>query len=376
MESDLARLRLEVRGAVQGVGFRPFVYRLARELGLVGWVRNDARGLFVEVEGARTEVERFAGRLVAEKPGPAVIQSVESEWIALCDDEAFLIAASDGAAAKSAVVLPDLVTCADCRAEVADPDDRRCSYPFTNCTNCGPRFTIVLDLPYDRPNTTMGGFALCADCRAEYEDPADRRFHAQPVACPVCGPRLRLVDAAGHEVASESAALAGAVGALAAGRIVAMKGLGGFQLLVDARAEAAVARLRQRKLRPAKPLALLVADLEMARALAEISPQEAELLRAREAPIVLVERRPGAELAAAVAPHNPRIGLMLPTTPLHQSARRRARLPAGLHFGQPLRRADRDRGRRRGRTPRRHRRPASSPTTGRSRATSTTASPG
>lgn len=317
MGIETARLRLEVRGAVQGVGYRPFVYRLAGELALVGWVRNDARGLHVEVEGERGALERFAARLLDEKPAPAVVQSVERSWLEPLGESGFRIVASSGSEGKSAAVLPDLATCADCRAEVADPADRRFGYPFTNCTNCGPRFTILLDLPYDRPNTTMRDFPLCAACRAEYDDPTDRRFHAQPVACPECGPRLRLLEPDGREVARDAAALAGAVGALAEGGIVALKGLGGYQLLVDARDEEAVARLRERKRRPAKPLALLVADLAAARALAELSDDEAALLSGREAPIVLLVRRADAPLAAGIAPHNPRVGVMLPTTPLH-----------------------------------------------------------
>lgn len=312
-----ARLRLEVRGAVQGVGFRPFVYRLAREQGLAGWVRNDARGLDVEVEGQRAALERFAARLVDEKPAPAVVQSVERAWLEPTGERAFTIAPSAAATAKSAAVLPDLATCADCLAEVADPAERRFGYPFTNCTHCGPRFSILLDLPYDRARTTMRVFPLCPACRAEYEDPGDRRFHAQPVACPDCGPRLLLRDPGGRLLAERGAALAGAVGALAEGGIVAIKGLGGYQLLVDARDEEAVARLRARKQRPAKPLALLVASLEAARALAELSAAEEALLAGREAPIVLLVRRPGAALAEGVAPHNPRVGLMLPATPLH-----------------------------------------------------------
>jgi len=317
VESQTARLRLEVRGAVQGVGYRPFVFRLARELALAGWVRNDARGLDVEVEGARAALERFAARLIDEKPAPAVVQAVERTWLDPLGESEFRIVASSDAAGKTAAVLPDLATCADCRGEVADPADRRFGYPFTNCTHCGPRFTILLDLPYDRPNTTMRGFPLCAACRAEYEDPSDRRFHAQPVACPECGPRLRLLEPDGREVARDAAALAGAVGALAEGGIVAVKGLGGYQLLVDARDDEAVARLRERKHRPAKPLALLVADLEAARALATVSEAEAALLGGREAPIVLLARRPEASLAEGIAPHNPSVGVMLPTTPLH-----------------------------------------------------------
>lgn len=316
-ERERQRLRLALRGAVQGVGFRPFVFRLARELALDGWVRNDAAGLFVEVEGQRGRLERFAERLLAERPAPAVVQAVEQEWLPAAGAMGFHIAPSDAAAEKSAVVLPDLATCPACLTELADPADRRFAYPFTNCTDCGPRFTIVLDLPYDRPNTTMRGFALCSACRDEYTDPGDRRFHAQPVACPACGPRLALLDPAGRRLADGDAALAGAVGALAEGRILALKGLGGYQLLVDARDAEAVERLRSRKRRPAKPLAVMVADLVAAHALAEVSAAEEALLAGREAPIVLLVRRPGAELAPGIAPHNPRVGVMLPTSPLH-----------------------------------------------------------
>jgi hydrogenase maturation protein HypF len=312
-----ARLHVELRGAVQGVGFRPFVYRVAHEERLAGWVLNDARGVVLEVEGEAPAIARFRRRLTAEKPAPALVLEVEETAQAPLGERDFRIVASDATAAKSAVILPDLALCADCRRELEDPDDRRFGYPFTNCTNCGPRFTIVDDLPYDRPRTTMRGFAMCPDCRREYEDPGDRRFHAQPNACPACGPRLELVDRDGAPVAAPGDALAAAVAALAAGRILALKGLGGYQLLVDARAESAVARLRERKHRPAKPLALMVPDLGAAHALAHVSGAEAKLLAGREAPIVLLERHSSAALAPSIAPGNPHVGVMLPTTPLH-----------------------------------------------------------
>ncbi|MCM2270782.1 MAG: acylphosphatase, partial [Thermoanaerobaculia bacterium] len=246
-----ARLRLEIRGAVQGVGFRPHAFRLARELGLGGWVLNGNDGVVLEVEGPRPEVDRFGERLLTELPPAAVVQSTARRWRAALGERDFRIVASDASAAKRAVVLPDLATCDDCRREILDPADRRYRYPFTNCTNCGPRFTILHDLPYDRVRTTMRSFEMCPQCRAEYENPLDRRFHAQPVACPDCGPQLRLTDAAGAPLAERDAALACAATALADGRIVALKGLGGYQLLVDARHEAAVAALRARKRRPA-----------------------------------------------------------------------------------------------------------------------------
>lgn len=314
-----AVLRLEIRGAVQGVGFRPFVYRLARELGLDGWVRNDSHGVEIEIEGRHDRLESFAARLAAEKPEPAILQSIAASWHAAAGHSGFAILASATHAGKSAVVLPDLATCAECRRELFDPADRRYRYPFTNCTHCGPRFSIVLGLPYDRPATTMRGFALCPACRAEYEDPASRRFHAQPNACPACGPELRSTDPAGRRRAERAAALADVTAALARGEIVAAKGIGGFQLLCDARSPAAVARLRARKHRPAKPLALMVRDVGAARELCTVSAAEAALLASSQAPIVLLRRRtlPGVHLAAEVAPGNPRLGVMLPTSPLH-----------------------------------------------------------
>jgi hydrogenase maturation protein HypF len=317
------RLRLTVKGAVQGVGFRPFVYRLARELGLAGWVLNDGRGVFIEVEGPLPDLEDFLGRLEAESPPQAVLQAVEPSWhaaVGYCD---FEIRESAGRGVKTAAVLPDLAACPACLAEVLDPADRRYRYPFTNCTHCGPRFSIVEALPYDRPHTTMRRFALCPECRREYEDPGDRRFHAQPVACPRCGPRLALWDRQGAVLAAGDEALLAAAAALGRGEVVAVKGLGGFQLMVDAADDAAVERLRQRKRRPAKPLALMAPDLAAVRRLCAVSPAEETLLASPEAPIVLLSRRPaaageaGARVSDAVAPGNPRLGVMLPYTPLH-----------------------------------------------------------
>ncbi len=317
--SATALLRLEIRGAVQGVGFRPFVYRLARELALAGWVRNDSHGVEIEIEGRRDRLESFAARLVVEKPAPAILQSIAASWHAAAGHSGFAIRASATHAGKSAVVLPDLATCAECRRELFDPGNRRYHYPFTNCTHCGPRFSIVLGLPYDRPATTMRGFALCPVCQAEYEDPASRRFHAQPNACPACGPELRSTDAVGRPRAERAAALADAAAALVRGDIVAAKGIGGFQLLCDARSPAAVARLRARKHRPAKPLALMVRDVGAARDLCTVSAEEAALLASPQAPIVLLRRRtlPGVQLAPEIAPGHPRLGVMLPTSPLH-----------------------------------------------------------
>ncbi len=318
------RLRVEIRGAVQGVGFRPFVYRLASELGLAGWVINNAQGVIVEAEGSAAVLETFLARLRAEPPPRAQVDALASAWFDPVGLTGFEIRHSDAHGAKTTLILPDVATCDDCWREVGSAHDRRYHYPFTNCTNCGPRFTIIEALPYDRPNTTMAGFTLCAACAAEYRDPRDRRFHAQPTACPECGPHLAWWENRSSSAACEpapaayaEAALERAAAALRAGRIVAVKGLGGFLLLVAATDDAAVARLRQRKQRPAKPLALMVRDLAQAVSLCEVSPAAAALLTSPAAPIVLLPRRPDAPIAAGVAPGNPYLGLMLPYTPLH-----------------------------------------------------------
>jgi len=313
----IEKLRLEITGAVQGVGFRPFVFRLARELDLPGWVINDGRGVFVEVEGERARLEVFRARVESDKPPRAVIMRVVTVF-----DEAeglvdFSIRESDDAGRPSVVMLPEVATCNDCLTEVLDPGDRRHNYPFTNCTNCGPRFSIIRSLPYDRPNTTMHAFRMCAECRREYEQPLDRRFHAQPNACPACGPNVALLDRDGKRLAVGGAALAGCVEELRRTRIIALKGLGGFLLLVDAADQGAVEELRRRKRRYEKPLALMVPSVEIATSLCEVSSRARELLASPEAPIVLLDRRPGAPIAESVAPESPRLGVMLPYTPLH-----------------------------------------------------------
>lgn len=313
----MRRLRVEVRGAVQGVGFRPFVYRLATELGLRGWVRNDVRGVEVEVEGEAGTLEAFRARIEAEAPPRAVVRSVSAGWLEPEGFASFEIRRSDGLGAKVVAVLPDLATCDDCLRELFDPADRRHRYPFLNCTNCGPRFTIVRALPYDRPGTTMARFALCPECRREYEEPRDRRFHAQPTACPACGPRLALWGASGETLATEDAALHDAARALLDGRVVAVKGLGGFHLCCDARNEAAVARLRERKVRREKPLALVVRDLAAARTLCAVSAAAERWLLSPEAPILLLPRLANAPVAPNVAPESTQLGVMLPSTPLH-----------------------------------------------------------
>jgi len=313
----MRRLRVTIRGAVQGVGFRPFVYRLATEMGLRGWVNNSPQGVFIEVEGPNESLETFLLRLQAEKPSLSFIQSLEYSLLEPAGYDGFQITPSKATGERVAVILPDIATCPQCLDELFDANDRRYRYPFTNCTLCGPRFSIIRSLPYDRANTTMASFAMCPDCRREYEDPSDRRFHAQPDACSVCGPRLALLDAQGILLAGDNDALRQAADALREGRILALKGMGGFQLLVDARNEDAVQRLRERKRREEKPLAVMFPDLLSLRRYATVSPLEERLLASPESPIVLLERLPDSDIAPSVAPGNPYIGGMLPYTPLH-----------------------------------------------------------
>ena len=313
------RARVRVEGTVQGVGFRPYVYRLAQSLALDGFVLNDSRGVLVEVEGDSVGVAAFVERLGGEAPPLAVIERVRCEDVSPTGASGFEIRESPRGGLPDAPVTPDSATCADCLAELFDPADRRFRYPFTNCTNCGPRFTIVRGIPYDRPYTTMSGFRMCASCQAEYDDPGDRRFHAQPNACPQCGPSVALLDAAGSAVDLGGArdAIAALARELLDGRIAALKGIGGFHLACRADDEDAVARLRARKHREDKPFALMPADLEMARGLVLLDSDAERLLLGPERPIVLAPRRDGARVAAAVAPGALELGVMLPYAPLH-----------------------------------------------------------
>ena len=325
--SQRARLKLAVRGAVQGVGFRPFVHRLATELGLNGWVNNSPQGVFIEAEGPRAELEKFLLRLETEKPPRSFIQSLEASWLDPAGYTAFEIRPSETGGNKTALVLPDIATCPDCLREIFDPKNRRHRYPFTNCTNCGPRFSIIESLPYDRANTSMKVFTMCPQCRAEYDDPRDRRFHAQPNACPVCGPWLELWKGSRVCENAESprshergyGALLAAAKAIREGKIVAVKGLGGFHLMTDARNDKAVRLLRERKQREEKPFALMFPSLESVKAECEVSPLEERLLRSPESPIVLLRqiRNPKSEIRNSCAPGNPYLGAMLPYTPLH-----------------------------------------------------------
>jgi hydrogenase maturation protein HypF len=321
------RVRVRVTGIVQGVGFRPFVHALAGSLGLSGQVGNDESGVLIEAQGDRAAVRKFLAELADHPPALAVVERVDAVEITVLDDgPGFRIAASSSEGRRGTLISPDTATCADCLAELADPTDRRYRYPFINCTNCGPRFTIVTGVPYDRAATTMAGFPMCARCADEYHDPGNRRFHAQPVCCPDCGPTLRLLpgDGAGEE-AGEGGGDPVLVAAemLKSGAILAIKGLGGYHLAVLAGGPVgrrAVTRLRGRKHREDKPFAVLVADIAAARRLVRVGPAAEELLTGRRRPIVLLPRQPGADnvrLADAVAPGNSSLGVLLPYTPLH-----------------------------------------------------------
>ena len=309
IEAPSVRARAHVSGLVQGVGFRPFVWRAATSLGLSGWVSNDASGVVLEVEGSAADVASLLAALT--RPPPlARVDAVRSEQVPPCGGQGFEVRISDVTGARVAQVSPDTATCADCLNELQDPGDRRFGYPFLNCTNCGPRYTIVHAVPYDRSRTTMAAFPMCASCAAEYHDPADRRFHAEPTCCPACGPALTMPGALGDPVAD-------AVAALRRGEILAVKGLGGFHLAVDASQEGAVSTLRGRKHREDRPFALMVRDVPSAQELAHVGPEELALLTSAARPIVLVSRRPSTPIARAVAPGATTLGLMLPYTPMH-----------------------------------------------------------
>lgn len=307
------RLRVEVRGQVQGVGFRPFVWREATQRALAGWVGNDSRGVVLEVEGPASQVNSFVRAL--DRPPPlARVEEIVTTELATTHHLGFSVRDSALDGRRRALVPPDTATCGDCERELRDPADRRFDYPFVNCTACGPRYTIVQSVPYDRSRTTMSRFPLCTACRKEYEDPANRRFHAEPVCCPDCGPRLTLREADGR---ASGNALDRAVALLRGGAVLAVKGLGGYHLAADACDEVAVAALRQRKRREHRPFALMVRDLAAAGRLCHVDAAEQELLSGPARPVVLLRRRADAGVAAAVAPGTPTLGVMLPYTPLH-----------------------------------------------------------
>ncbi len=321
-------LAIEVKGAVQGVGFRPFVYRLSQSLGLNGFVQNTSSGLSIWVEGKEENLTDFLARLKTAAPTQTFIQEIESCAVSAKGYKNFSILESQPHQFAQAVALPDLATCPECLIEIFDPTDRRYRYPFTNCTCCGPRYSILEGFPYDRKTTSMKSFQMCRVCQAEFEDPGNRRFHAQPNACPQCGPVLELWSPDGKVLEKNGGALDKAVEALRNGKILALKGLGGFQLLADAGNAWTVAELRKRKHREEKPFALLFSSVEMARRFCAVSPLEENLLSSAQAPIVLLEKRPGAEDFKNVAPRNPYLGVMLAYTPVHHLLAR--------EFGAPL----------------------------------------
>jgi hydrogenase maturation protein HypF len=313
--AGLSRTRVRVAGVVQGVGFRPFVYHLARELGLAGFVLNDGGGVLAEVEGPADAVAAFLARLKTDAPAAARVDAVATAAVPPRGERGFVIAFSEPGASRT-LVSPDLATCEDCLRELREGGDRRFGYPFLNCTQCGPRFTIIRGVPYDRPNTTMAAFTMCAACRAEYDAPGDRRFHAQPNACAACGPRLALWDRDGVAVAGVEP-LAEARRLLAAGAVVAVKGLGGYHLACDGTNARAVEELRRRKTREEKPFAIMARDADVVRAYCELDAAELRLLTSPRRPIVLLRKRGDFTLPEAVAPGNKYLGVMLPYTPLH-----------------------------------------------------------
>jgi len=314
--SEHVRKRLEVSGVVQGVGFRPFVYQLALRRGLGGWVLNDSEGVKIEVEGAWAAINDFVLGLQSELPPLAEIVDLKQAFVPVCGDGEFRIVESQSGEERRTLISADTNVCGDCLRELFDPADRRYKYPFINCTNCGPRYTIIEDIPYDRPNTTMKSFALCEDCEREYRDPADRRFHAQPVACPACGPKVALLDANGNTLDVDDP-IAETAARLKQGEILAIKGLGGFHLAVDATNAAAVKALRKRKRREEKPFAVMSETLDQIARYADFGDAEKEMLLSFRRPIVLLQKKTPDPLAQPVAPKNACYGVMLPYTPIH-----------------------------------------------------------
>ncbi len=313
------RLKIHITGVVQGVGFRPFIYNLAQKLDLKGWVLNSSDGVWIEVEGDKTSLNKFLKEIPLKAPPRAKIEKIETTGLSPKGYQDFVIKESKDEKGKFSLVSPDIATCQACIKELSDPADRRYRYPFINCTNCGPRFTIIKSLPYDRPKTTMKKFKMCPACQNEYDDPANRRFHAQPNACPECGPSLFLLIKKGKKfyLSKEKDPIKKTVSLLKEGKIVGVKSLGGFQLACDATKEKVVQKLRQLKRRPAKPFAIMVKDLKKLKQIAEVSPAEEKLISSPEAPIVLLLKKKPLEVAESVAPNNNYLGVMLPYTPLH-----------------------------------------------------------
>ncbi len=325
----IRRIHITVRGAVQGVGFRPFIYRLATQLGLNGWVNNSPLGVFIEAEGEKEILDVLVRRIQNERPAPAIIESMEFSFLDAGGYHSFEIRESDSGGPKAAFIMPDIALCDKCLEELFDPKNRRYRYPLINCTHCGPRFSIIQSLPYDRPNTSMKTFDMCEACRKEYDDPSDRRFHAQPIACPECGPHIEAWDRNKHRLASHDEAITFIARAIRDGKIIALKGLGGYQLIGRADDEGTVSMLRQRKHREEKPFALMFPDMNSIKSVCDVSPLEERLLMSPESPIVLLQMKDthGDRIYSGVAPGNPYLGVMRPYTPLHHLLMRELHFP-------------------------------------------------
>lgn len=326
----LERIKIVIRGAVQGVGFRPFIYRLATELNLNGYVLNSSKGVFIEAEGETEILNQFVLRIEKEKPPISIIQSLEYSFLDPIGYNDFSIKKSEKEEEISALILPDIAVCNDCLRELFNPNDRRYLYPFINCTNCGPRFTIIESLPYDRPRTSMKNFKMCSQCESEYKNPLDRRFHAQPIACNDCGPQVQLWDKQGNILSEKEEAIDQCIKLIQSGKITAIKGLGGFHLVVNATDDKAVNELRIKKHREEKPFALMFPDIEMIKEICEVNELEERLLKSPEAPIVLLKKKKNEKsllISNSVAPDNPYLGIMLPYTPLHHIIMRKLNQP-------------------------------------------------
>ncbi|MDD3994599.1 MAG: Sua5/YciO/YrdC/YwlC family protein [Dehalococcoidales bacterium] len=333
--NNTARMHLEIKGVVQGVGFRPFIYRLAYKYNLAGWVQNTSGNVAIEVQGLKANLDGFVASIKTEAPPVSRIQEISISTVPVNDEVVFRIIESKAEEGAYQPVSADIATCNQCLYEIFNPADRRYLYPFTNCTNCGPRFTIIKDIPYDRPLTTMQPFKMCQKCQLEYDDPLNRRFHAQPNACPVCGPKLQLTDNSGTAIACEDV-FKKAAQLIAEGKIIAVKGLGGFQLACDATNYPVVQLLRERKKRPGKPFALMMGSIEDIRKHCLISDQEVELLCSAQAPIVLLKRGNGnTEIALNIAENNKYLGVMLPPTPLHHILMSYVSKPLVMTSGNP-----------------------------------------
>ena len=331
-KQSLKSASISVRGIVQGVGFRPFVYGLAVKYNLKGWVYNTSEDVRIEVEGTAEVIKQFEQELRTKAPPLAHIENITIEYHLPFGYKNFGIRQSQAQAGKYQLISPDVATCQACLGELLNPEDRRYRYPFTNCTNCGPRFTIIEDMPYDRPKTTMRSFQMCPQCQAEYDNPLDRRFHAQPNACPKCGPQVELVDNQGNLVTA-SDPIAAASHLLKEGKVVAVKGLGGFLLACDATNDTVVKTLRQRKKRSSKPFAIMVTDIEEANRHCYVSPEEENLLTSPQSPIVLMKWREDSSVSREIAPNLQSLGVMLPYTPLHHILLRDTDLPLVMTSG-------------------------------------------